>query len=243
MMPSRWKWFFVIVLFIAVLSLGGCKKKPVAAPPPPPPPPTAPTASIDVAPVEIEVGKAATLTWHTENATDITLDGQTVDANGGRTVTPTESTTYHLIAKGPGGKQEAAARITVTQPPPPPPPPPTPSDEELFAQNIQHIFFDYDKYEVRADQQPTLQADAQWLTQHPNVSFTIEGHCDERGSIEYNMALGDNRANSIKNALVQAGIAPDRIRTISYGKEKPFCTEANETCWQQNRRGYFVYQK
>ena len=88
-----------------------------------------------------------------------------------------------------------------------------------------------------------LQKDIDFLTQHPNIHFTVEGHCDERGSIEYNVALGDRRANSVKSALTQGGISTDKINTISYGKEKPFCTESNETCWQQNRVGHFVYQK
>jgi peptidoglycan-associated lipoprotein len=234
--------FLIVVMFGAILALGGCKKKTVATPPATPPPPAAPTASISVDPAVITAGQSSTLTWHSENATGVTLDGQTVDADGTKTVSPTESTTYNLNAKGPGGMRQVSARVTVT-PTPPPPPQASPSDEELFGQNIKHIFFDYDKYEVRPDQQSVLQGDAQWLMQHPNVSITIEGHCDERGSIEYNVALGDSRASSVKNALVQAGIAPERIRTVSYGKEKPFCTEPNEPCWEQNRRGYFVYQK
>jgi peptidoglycan-associated lipoprotein len=113
----------------------------------------------------------------------------------------------------------------------------------MFSQNIKDVYFDYDKYDVRPDQQAALTGNAQWLAQHPNVRFTVEGHCDERGSTEYNLALGDNRAQAVKNALVQAGVNAERIRTISYGKEKPFCTESNEQCWQQNRRGHFVYQK
>jgi len=120
-------------------------------------------------------------------------------------------------------------------------PPPTASEEEQFAQNVKDIYFDYDKYDLRPDQTATVQADAQWLAQHPNVRFTIEGHCDERGSTEYNIALGDNRAQAVRNALTQAGVPADRIRIISFGKEKPFCTESNEQCWQQNRRAHFVY--
>jgi peptidoglycan-associated lipoprotein len=81
------------------------------------------------------------------------------------------------------------------------------------------------------------------LKDYPDYKLTIEGHCDERGSTEYNLALGDNRASAVKNALVSAGISADRIKTISYGKEKPFCTESTEACWQQNRRGHFVYVK
>ena len=119
----------------------------------------------------------------------------------------------------------------------------TMSDEQMFAQNIKDVYFDYDKSDVRADQQAAVQADVAFLQQHASITFTIEGHCDERGSTEYNLALGDNRANSVKNALVQGGVSADRIKTISYGKEKPFCTQSNEQCWQQNRRGHFVYQK
>jgi len=131
----------------------------------------------------------------------------------------------------------------VTPPPAPPTPQPTATDEELFNQNVKDVFFDYDKYDIRPDQQASLQADAQFFAQHSGVKFTVEGHCDERGSTEYNLALGDNRANAVKNALVQAGVAADRIRTQTFGKEKPFCTESNEQCWQQNRRGHFVYQR
>jgi peptidoglycan-associated lipoprotein len=88
-----------------------------------------------------------------------------------------------------------------------------------------------------------MQADTAFLSQHSGINFTIEGYCDERGSTDYNIALGDRRAVSAKQALVQAGINGSRIKTISYGKEKPFCTEATEACYQQNRRGHFVYQR
>jgi len=214
----------------------------VPPPTPPPPPPPAPTASLAANPNVIEPGQSTTLSWRTENATDVSLEGMgTVEANGSRSVTPSESTTYRLIAKGAGGTQEATARVTVN----------TaaatsmvnPGDEEMFAQSVKDIFFDYDKYDIRPDAAEQIAANATFLTQHPNLRFLIEGHCDERGSTEYNLGLGDNRANSAKEALVRAGVSADRIRTISYGKEKPFCTESNEQCWQQNRRGHFVFQK
>lgn len=157
-------------------------------------------------------------------------------------MSPTDSTTYTLTAKGDGGTQTATARVTVNTPPPPPPPQqPSVSDEELFSQNVKDIYFNYDNSDIRGDQQASIQADVAFLQQHPNISFTVEGHCDERGSTEYNLALGDSRASSVKNALVAAGISADRIKTTSLGKEKPFCTESNEACWQQNRRGHFVY--
>jgi len=239
------KWFVLILSLSALLMLGACKKK--AAPPPPPqtPPPPAPTASVSVNPSTIQGGQSASLIWQTSNATDVSIDGiGAVQPNGSQTVSPTESTTYHLTAKGSGGTQEATARLTVTAAPPPPPPPtPSVTDEDLFSQNIKDVYFDYDKSEIRGDQQASVQADSQFLGQHTNMNITIEGHCDERGSTDYNLALGDQRASAVKNALTAAGVSGSRIKTISYGKEKPFCSESNEACWQQNRRGHLVLQK
>jgi len=229
----------------AIMFLGACHKKQPPPPPPPPPPPAAPTASLSANPETIQKGQSTTLTWQTSNATDVSIDGVgAVQPSGSQQVTPSDSTTYTLTAKGAGGTQTATARVTVTSPPPPPPPlAATPSDEELFSQNVKDIYFDYDKADIRADQQSALQGDIDFLKQHPNIHFTVEGHCDERGSTEYNLGLGDNRANSVKNALTQGGVSAENVKTISYGKEKPFCSEHTEDCWQQNRRGHFVYQK
>jgi peptidoglycan-associated lipoprotein len=238
------KWITIVAALASLMVLAsvGCKKKEVAPPPPPPPPPQ-PTASLTANPSTIQRGQSTTLTWQTTNATDVTLEGiGAVEANGSRQVTPSDSTTYRLTAKGAGGTQEATARVTVTQPPPPPVAA-APSDEELFNQNVKDAFFDYDKSDIRPDAQQALMADAAFLQQHPNIRFTVEGHCDERGSTEYNLGLGDRRATAVKDFLVQQGVSADRIRTISYGKEKPFCTEHTEDCWQQNRRGHFVYQR
>jgi peptidoglycan-associated lipoprotein len=239
------KWFVLILSLSALLMLGACKKKAAPPPPPPPPPPPAPTASVSVNPSTIQGGQSASLIWQTSNATDVSIDGiGAVQPNGSQTVSPTESTTYHLTAKGSGGTQEATARLTVTAAPaPPPPPPPSVTDEDLFSQNIKDVYFDYDKSEIRGDQQASVQADSQFLGQHTNMNITIEGHCDERGSTDYNLALGDQRASAVKNALTAAGVSGSRIKTISYGKEKPFCSESNEACWQQNRRGHLVLQK
>jgi peptidoglycan-associated lipoprotein len=239
------KWFLLIAALGALLTLGACGKKATPPPPPPPPPPPTPTASISVSPNTIQAGQSASLTWQTTDATDVSIDGiGAVQPNGSQSVSPTESTTYHLTAKGSGGSQEATARLTVSQAPPPPPPPtPSMSDEDLFSQNVKDVYFDYDKSDVRSDQQSSVQADVQFLNQHANMSITIEGHCDERGSTDYNLALGDQRASAVKTALTSGGISANRIKTISYGKEKPFCTESNEACWQQNRRGHLTLQK
>jgi len=238
------KWFALVVMLGAVMMLGACKKKATPPPPPPPPPPPEPTASISVSPNTIQAGQSASLTWQTSNATDVSIDGiGAVQPNGSQSVSPTDSTTYHLTAKGSGGSQEATARLTVTQAPAPPPSTPSVSDEDLFSQNVKDVYFDYDKADVRGDQQSSIQADVQFLNQHSNMNITVEGHCDDRGSTDYNLALGDQRASAVKNALTAGGVSASRIKTISYGKEKPFCTESNEACWQQNRRGHLVYQK
>jgi peptidoglycan-associated lipoprotein len=240
---ERMKWFALVVALGVVMMLGACKKKAAPPPPPPPPPPASPTASISVDPNSIQKGQSATLSWQTTNATDVSIDGiGAVQPSGSQQVSPTDSTTYHLTAKGAGGTTDATTRITVTQAPPPPQARSV-TDEELFAQSVKDVYFDYDKSDIRSDQQSSIQADIAFLNQHGNINVLIEGHCDERGSTEYNLALGDKRANSVKNALTAGGVNASRIKTISYGKEKPFCTESNEACWQQNRRGHFVYQR
>jgi len=117
------------------------------------------------------------------------------------------------------------------------------SAEEEFKANVQDIFFDYDSADIRSDAQSTLARDAAYLNSHQAIKVVLGGYCDERGSNEYNLALGQNRAEAAKNALVNAGVATGRIRVISYGKEKPFCGESTEDCWQQNRRGGFTIDR
>lgn len=105
---------------------------------------------------------------------------------------------------------------------------------------IGDIFFDYDRFYIRDDARPTLEDNAEYLKGNKDASILIEGHCDERGTSEYNIALGERRAQATKRYLVDLGIDPSRISTISYGKERPFCTAHNEGCWQENRRSHFV---
>jgi peptidoglycan-associated lipoprotein len=111
--------------------------------------------------------------------------------------------------------------------------------DAAFHQNVPDIFFDYDSYELRPDGQKAATDAAAYLAAHPTIRVVIGGYCDDRGSAEYNLALGENRANSAKTALVNAGVPSGRIRVVSYGKEKQFCSEENESCWQQNRRAQF----
>ena len=182
------------------------------------------------------------LTWRTTNATSASIDDMgDVPTSGTKTVTPSVSTTFHLTVRGEGGTAEATARVTVN-PPPAVVQPASMTEEEEFRANVKDIFFDYDTAAIRPDAQATLAKDAAYLASHPNVKFVIGGYCDERGSNEYNIGLGQNRADATKSALQNLGVAADRMRVISYGKEKPFCTESNEECWQLNRRGGFAYE-
>ncbi len=117
--------------------------------------------------------------------------------------------------------------------------------DELLAK-IEDAYFDYDKHTLRPDAISALQADStelrDILKDYPEYKLTIEGHCDERGSAEYNMALGDQRARAAKDYLVQVGIPSDQLSLISYGKERPVCEDHNEACWQKNRRVHIVAQ-
>ncbi len=114
------------------------------------------------------------------------------------------------------------------------------SQEELTVEVGDRIFFDFDMYNIRADQRGTVEALAAWLDANPSVTLTIEGHCDERGTREYNLALGERRANSVRDYLVALGTNPARLTSVSYGEERPAVLGSNESAWAQNRRGAFV---
>ncbi|MGH9406114.1 MAG: peptidoglycan-associated lipoprotein Pal [Terriglobia bacterium] len=237
----------LVGLLGVILLAGACHKKKIVAPPPPAPPPApaAPTVTLNAEPSTIEKGQSATLSWTSTGATKLDLEPNigSVQAQGSTTVTPDDSTTYTMTATGPGGTQTQTARVTVTTPPPPPPPTPQApafNASEWFNANIKDAYFNFNKSDIRPDAAQALQHDADMLKQHPDVKFTVEGHCDERGSEEYNLGLGDRRATAVKNYLVNLGVSADNVMTISYGKDKPFCTDHTESCWQQNRRGHLV---
>ena len=111
------------------------------------------------------------------------------------------------------------------------------SAEDLRVNVGDTVHFDYDKHEIMDSDHAVLQRQASWLAKYPSVRVTVEGHCDERGTREYNLALGARRANAVKEYLVSLGVAAGRLETISYGKERPMCTESSESCYAQNRRG------
>lgn len=248
---------------LLLLTAAGCKKKVPPPPPPPPPvktetpttaPPPAASARINsftAEPRTIERGQSATLRWSVANATDISIDqglGE-IQANGSRQVFPSNTATYTLTARGAGGSDTRSVTVEVSAPPPPPPPPVKEniSGIDLLNQQAQDAYFDYDKSDIREDARQALAHDADLLKRifaaDPGFTVVIEGHCDERGSAEYNLGLGDRRATSAKEYLIQLGVPADRLTTISYGKDRPVCTEANEGCYQRNRRAHLAAGK
>ncbi len=250
-----WKATVMVLALALLVFASSCKKK--VPPPPPPVQPPAPIAapppakpsinSFTAEPSTIQKGQSSTLRWSISNATDMTIDQGVgaVQSNGSRQVFPSATTTYSLVANGPGGSDTRSVTVEVTSPPPPPPPPPTaPSltSAEILGRDGQDAYFDYDKSDIRADAREALTHDADLLKHifqnDPNVVIMVEGHCDERGSAEYNLGLGDRRATSAKDFLVQLGVPTDKLKTISYGKERPQCTEATEECYQKNRRAH-----
>jgi peptidoglycan-associated lipoprotein len=246
MMKQRLRTLPFVAALAGAFLLAGCNKKIAKVTPPPPPPPAAPTATLAANPNVLQFGQPTTLTWQTQNANEIMIQGLgTLPASGTRSVTPNASTTYTLTAKGPGGTQEATARVTVNPAPAAKviTPQPQPSEQDLFGKNVKDVFFDFNKANIRSDEVHVTANDGSFLAQHPDIKILVEGHCDDRGSEEYNLALGDSRANSLKNSLEAHGVNADRIKTISYGKEKPFCTADNEQCWQQNRRDHVLFER
>jgi peptidoglycan-associated lipoprotein len=218
----------LLTAFAAAALTVGCSKKPVVTKtePTPPPPAARPTVTLQANPTSINKGDSTTLSWSSTNATQLTISPEVgaVAPEGSTKVTPSDSTTYTITASGPGGTADSTL-------------------EEMFLKEVQDAYFDLDKADIRSDARSALAKTADFLRNYPQVKVVVEGHCDERGSTEYNLALGDRRAAAVKQYLVSLGIGADRMSTVSYGKEKPFCMESNEDCWQKNRRGHFVMAK
>ena len=234
----------LLVALAAAVFTFGCGKKTVAPTPkttPTPPPAATPTVTLQASPTSVNKGESATLSWNSTDATQLSIapDVGAVTAQGSTKVTPSDTTTYTITASGPGGSASATANVTVNAPAPVEQPK-GPTDEEKWKAGVFDAYFDYDKADVRPDTRAALSKTAEFLKGNPAIRVTVEGHCDERGSTEYNLGLGVRRADAVKQYIVSLGISADRVNTTSFGKEKPFCTESNEACWQQNRRGHFV---
>lgn len=252
----------VLILIIVPLLLvsAGCghKQPPPGTRTPLPPParteptPTtggpAPTIELQANPSTLERGQQSTLTWKTQSATSVVIDNGigNVAESGSVVITPRESATFTATVKGPGGEAKASTRVTVV----------TPTQtggvtstdiaglaEALRDGRIKDIFFDYDKADLSAEARTTLEQDARWIRQFPKAKLVLEGHCDERGTEEYNLALGDRRAQATKDYLVQLGVAEDQLETVSLGEEQPFAPGHDEAAYAQNRRAHFAQKQ
>ena len=239
---AQWRVFLtLLVALCAITALSGCHKKnnnvnPASLGPSADTTGAAPTATITADPVSIDLGQSVVLNWRTTGTTSVTIEGI-------GPVPPSNSTNFHLTAKNDSGSTTADARVTVRVPSAPSAPTAEAAgdmgSDAAFHQAVPDAFFDYDSYELRSDAQQAATTASSYMAAHPAIRVVIGGYADERGSAEYNLALGENRANAARQALLAAGVAPARVRVVSYGKEKQFCTEQAESCYQQNRRAQF----
>jgi peptidoglycan-associated lipoprotein len=153
-----------------------------------------------------------------------------------------------VTAPAPAPAPPPPAPVTPPAPPPvaaappaPAPAPPRPAPAEFKSvPELRDVFFDFDRYALKPEAAKTLDASIEWLKANPSALVLVEGHCDERGTNAYNLVLGERRAKAAHEYLVARGVAATRIQTISYGEERPACTERNEACWSRNRRAHFL---
>ena len=251
--------FLIIALLVAT---SACRKAQVVprtlgggqraeTPPATPPGPTqTPTVRLSADPATLRPGESFSLSWSSTDAERLVIDNGvgTVTPSGALRLSPTQSTTYTATATNRLGSAGASTRVTITEPEVVAPPPIRAADntdiEAIIRQGrIKDVFFDYDKSDLSSEAQDLLRQDAEYLRQYPNSSFILEGHCDERGTAEYNLALGDRRAQAVKTYLTSLGVGASRLETISYGEERPFAEGQNDGAWSQNRRVHFTLRR
>lgn len=258
MMKNKTFYLSVSLCVVAMLGVSSCGRKqpPVVAPVPESPPvqvekpapEPAPTVSIGASPATIERENQTTLRWQSSNATSVVIDNGigSVEKSGSIVVSPLESTTYTATATGAGGDAKSSTRVTVV-----------PKSVEVAVTStdldslkraideglVKPIFFPYDKAQLTDESKTVLEANAQVIQKFVQANLVIEGHCDERGTEEYNLALGDRRAQVVKDYLVQLGVSGGRLETISLGEERPFVEGSNESAFSQNRRAHFIVKR
>ena len=184
--------------------------------------------------------------WQSTNASSVVIDSGVgnVAETGSLMVSPRESTTYTVTAQGPGGEATSGTRVTVVSKSEPV----MYTDIDSLQQaidggQVQPVFFDYDKAVLTPAAKRVLEGNARVFRQFPDIGIIIEGHCDERGSEEYNLALGDQRAQMVRVYLIELGGGSQQLESISYGEERPFSPGHDETSWRLNRRAHFVIKR
>jgi peptidoglycan-associated lipoprotein len=239
---------------VCLISAGCAKKEALKAPPPAQAQPAQAAAPekpvialFAASPGTIDKGADTTLRWTVSHANNVQIAPAlgSVQESGSRLIFPSADTVYTLTATGPGGTASATASVSVlvhtasTMPDQA-----TQNRIQDLLNRIQDAYFDYNKHTLRPDAQKALEADAQTLAEilkkYPDYKLTVQGYCDERGSEEYNLALGDKRATESKEYLASLGIPAPQLNTVSYGKEHQVCSEHDEECWQKNRRTHIT---
>ena len=241
-----------------VLVSSSCKKRTQSSARPPAPlvpsvgdcPTTtkpAPTIELKASPSTIERGNQTTLSWTSTAANSILIDGGigNVAETGSLVLSPRESITYTAIAKGTDSDTRASTRVTVVDR----------SDRSVVSSDLEGlqraieegkvrpVFFQYDLADLSPEGKRILTENARWISQFPEAVAIIEGHCDERGTEEYNLALGDRRAQAARDYLLEVGVAAGQLEALSFGEERPFSACHEESCWKRNRRAHFVVKR
>ena len=239
-----------------LLLVGACGRRPQAPTPtadlpttrsevPSEPDILAPNVTISASPSTIAPGEQTILSWQSTDTSSLIIDGGVgpVAASGSMAISPQTSTTYTATATGPGGESRSSIRVTIVE---------VSADEVVRSTDIdslqmaiekgkvQPVSFDYDKATLSVAAKRTLEENARWFSQFQEDVLIIQGHCDERGTEEYNLALGDRRAQITKEYLVSLGISAARLETLSYGEERPFVEGHDASAWRLNRRAHFV---
>lgn len=242
----------VLLLSFLLVFSAGCGKKvqpapppaPAPAPAPEPAPPAQPTITLNASPDSIKQDGETTLSWNSTDADSVVISSGVgnVSTSGSVKVSPVESTTYTAVARGEGGEATASARVTVIKEQPKVVVQET--DLEILQKAIRDglikpVFFDYDKSDLSESTKATLEENAKWFRKYQDAQIIVEGHCDERGTEEYNLALGDRRAQSTRDYLIELGVPSSRLEAVSYGEERPFVQGSGESTWSQNRRAHF----
>lgn len=255
--PVRALGIYSLMVF-SLLFLATCKKAPPPVPPAAAAPPVAetrvdipapaPSLEISASPSTVERGQQSTLSWTSRQATSVLIDEGVgnVATSGSIVISPRQSVTFTATATGPGGEARASTRVTVVE---------AALSEVIRSTDIdsleraivegkvRDIFFDYDKSDLTPEARRVLQENARWFRQFPQAGVVIEGHCDERGTEEYNLALGDRRAQAARAYLVQLGVEAHQLESISYGEERPFDPGHDEAAWAKNRRAHFTVKR